>query len=111
MIAIVAVYGIAWMAETMFGAHMTEIKGVLGEMVKEYPWAYAIVLLLVSKFVNSQAAALAAIVPVALAIGVDPPTSSLPRPPATAITFCRPTQAIWRRFSSTAQVPRISAAL
>ena len=72
MIAIVAVYGIAWMAETMFGAHMSEIQGVLGEMVKEYPWAYAVVLLLVSKFVNSQAAALAAIVPVALAIGVDP---------------------------------------
>ena len=72
MIAIVAVYGIAWMAETMFGAHMSEIQSVLGEMVKEYPWAYAIVLLLVSKFVNSQAAALAAIVPVALAIGVDP---------------------------------------
>ncbi len=72
MIAIVAVYGIARMAETMFGAHMSEIQGVLGEMVKEYPWAYAIVLLLVSKFVNSQAAALAAIVPVALAIGVDP---------------------------------------
>ena len=40
MIAIVAVYGIAWMAETMFGAHMSEIQGVLGEMVKEYPWAY-----------------------------------------------------------------------
>lgn len=38
----------------MFGAHMTEIEGVLGNMVKEYPWAYAIVLLLVSKFVNSQ---------------------------------------------------------
>lgn len=32
----------------MFGAHMTEIEGVLGNMVKEYPWAYAIVLLLVS---------------------------------------------------------------
>lgn len=48
MIAIVAVYGIARMAETMFGAHMAEIESVLGEMVKEYPWAYAIVLLLVS---------------------------------------------------------------
>jgi len=72
MIAIVAVYGIAWMAETMFGAHMDQIKSVLGTMVREFPWAYAIVLLLVSKFVNSQAAALAAIVPVALAIGVDP---------------------------------------
>lgn len=72
MIAIVAVYGIAWMAETMFGAHLDQIKSVLGTLVTEYPWAYAIVLLLVSKFVNSQAAALAAIVPVALAIGVDP---------------------------------------
>ena len=72
MIAIVAVYGIAWMAETMFGAHMDEIKGTLGALVKDFPWAYAIVLLLVSKFVNSQAAALAAVVPIALGIGVDP---------------------------------------
>ncbi|WP_348235765.1 anaerobic C4-dicarboxylate transporter family protein, partial [Salmonella enterica] len=39
---------------------------------KEYPWVYAIVLLLDTKFVNSQASALAASVPVALAIGVDP---------------------------------------
>ncbi len=72
MIAIVAVYGIAWTAETMFGAHLDQIKATLGTLVKEYPWAYALILLLVSKFVNSQAAALAAIMPVALAIGVDP---------------------------------------
>ncbi len=52
MIAIVAMC-IAWMAETMFGAHMSEIQGVLGEMVKEYPWAYAIVLLLVSGLLES----------------------------------------------------------
>jgi len=72
MIALVAVYGIAWMAETMFGAHVGDLKGKLGEVVKQYPWAYALVLILVSKFVNSQAAALAAVVPVALSIGVDP---------------------------------------
>lgn len=72
MIALVAVYGIAWMAETMFGAHIEQLKVQLGELVGKYPWAYAIVLLIVSKFVNSQAAALAAVVPVALAIGVDP---------------------------------------
>ncbi len=71
MIAIVAVYGIARMAETMFGAHMSEIQGVLGEMVKEYPWAYAIVLLLVSKFVNSRQRRWRRLF-LALAIGVDP---------------------------------------
>lgn len=72
MIALVAVYGIAWMTETMFGAHIAAIKEWAGPVVKSYPWAYAVVLLIVSKFVNSQAAALAAVVPVALAIGVDP---------------------------------------
>lgn len=107
MIAIVAVYGIARMAETMFGAHMTEIKGVLGEMVKEYPWAYAIVLLLVSKFVNSQAAALAAIVPVAPPSALIRPISWLLRRPAMATIYRRPTQAIWRRSSLTAQGPPI----
>ncbi|MFN7034714.1 anaerobic C4-dicarboxylate transporter family protein, partial [Proteus mirabilis] len=58
MIAIGAVYGIAWMAETMFSAHMKEIEDALGQLVREYPWAYSVVLLLVSNFVNSQAAAL-----------------------------------------------------
>ncbi len=40
--------------------------------MKTYPWAYALALLVVSKFVNSQAAAISALVPVALAIGVPP---------------------------------------
>jgi len=72
MIAIVAVFGIAWMADTVFEANMPMLKAGLVDVVKEYPWTYAIVLVLVSKFVNSQAASVAAIVPVALAIGLDP---------------------------------------
>lgn len=110
MIAIVAVYGIAWMAETMFGAHMTEIEGVLGNMVKEYPWAYAIVLLLVSKFVNSQAAALAAIVPVALAIGVDPAYIVASAPACYGYYILPTTRAIWLLSSLTVPAPPTSAA-
>ena len=72
MIARVAVFGISWMAETMFGIHTPMMKAVLGDIVKEHPWTYAIMLLLISKFVNSQAAALVAFVPLALAIGVSP---------------------------------------
>ena len=72
MIALVAVYGISWMAETMFAVHTPMMKDVLGKMVVDYPWSYAVMLLLVSKFVNSQAAALVAFVPLALNIGVSP---------------------------------------
>ncbi|ABD71280.1 anaerobic c4-dicarboxylate membrane transporter family protein [Rhodoferax ferrireducens T118] len=72
MIAVVAVFGIAWMADTVFDAHLAELKVVLTELVKTKPWTYAIALLLVSKLVNSQAAAISAMVPVGLAIGVPP---------------------------------------
>lgn len=72
MIALVAVFGISWMAETMFAVHTPMMKATLGDVVKAYPWTYAIMLLIISKFVNSQAAALAAFVPIALGIGVEP---------------------------------------
>lgn len=72
MIALVAVYGISWMAETMFGAHLGMLKSTLGDVVKNHPWSYAVMLLLISKFVNSQGAALAAFVPLALSIDVNP---------------------------------------
>jgi anaerobic C4-dicarboxylate transporter DcuB len=72
MIAVVAVFGIAWMADTMFDAHVEQLKAMLTDVVKSQPWTYALTLLIVSKFVNSQAAAIAALVPVALSIGVHP---------------------------------------
>lgn len=72
MIALVAVFGISWMADTMFAVHTPMLKASLGEVVKEHPWTYAVMLLLISKFVNSQAAALTAFVPLALGIGVNP---------------------------------------
>jgi anaerobic C4-dicarboxylate transporter DcuB len=72
MVAVVAVFGIAWMADTMFEAHVPALKSMLTGIVKSHPWTYALMLLIVSKFVNSQAAAIAALVPVALSIGVHP---------------------------------------
>lgn len=72
MIAVVAVFGVAWMADTVFEANLPAVKAALSDMVKTAPWTYAIALLVVSKLVNSQAAAIAAMVPVGLAIGVPP---------------------------------------
>lgn len=72
MIALVAVFGISWMAETMFAVHTPMMKAFLGGIVQEHSWTYAVMLLLISKFVNSQATALVAFVPLALGIGVNP---------------------------------------
>jgi anaerobic C4-dicarboxylate transporter DcuB len=72
MIAVVAVFGVAWMADTVFEANLPGIKAALAEVVKSHPWTFALALLLVSKLVNSQAAAISAMVPLGLAIGVPP---------------------------------------
>ena len=72
MTAVFSVFGVAWMADTFFGAHIDQLEASLGGVVQQAPWAYAIVLLVVSKLVNSQAAALVAIAPIGLALGIDP---------------------------------------
>ena len=72
MVALVAIYGISWMADTMFHSHIEMLKGSLGEVMRAYPWMYIIVGMLISKFLNSQAAAAATFVPLAVQIGVDP---------------------------------------
>ena len=72
MTAIVSVYGVAWMADTYFGAYLPVMKKTLSDVVLAYPWMYAVVLFLVSKLINSQAAAVTVIVPMALSVGVDP---------------------------------------
>lgn len=72
MVAIFSVFGVAWMSDTFFKAHIGELREVLEHVVQRYPWMYALVLFLVSKLVNSQAAALTAIAPMGLSLGVDP---------------------------------------
>lgn len=72
MTAVFSVFGVAWMADTFFQFHLDALKDSLGHVVQGYPWAYALALFVVSKLVNSQAAALVAIAPVGLQLGVDP---------------------------------------
>jgi anaerobic C4-dicarboxylate transporter DcuB len=72
MTAIFAVFGVAWMADTFFSAHIDALQDSLAGVVQGAPWTYAIVLFVVSKLVNSQAAALVAVAPIGLALGVEP---------------------------------------
>ena len=72
MVAIFSVFGVAWMSDTFFQAHLETLKMALEGVVKSHPWTYAMVLFLVSKLVNSQAAALTAVAPMGLMLGVEP---------------------------------------
>ena len=70
MVAVVAIYGIAWLADTFFGNYSEEMKTMLGGVVKSYPWAIAFVFFLVSVLINSQGAVVVAMVPLAYGLGI-----------------------------------------
>jgi anaerobic C4-dicarboxylate transporter DcuB len=72
MVAVVSIFGVAWMADTFFEAHFELLKASLASVVQAQPWTYALVLFIVSKLVNSQGAAIAAIAPLGVSLGVDP---------------------------------------
>lgn len=103
MVAIFSVFGVAWMSDTFFRAHLDELKLATEGVVKSHPWTYAIVLFLVSKLVNSRAAALTAVAPMGLMLGIDPKMLIAFSRRLTAILSCRPIPAIWPASALTGQ--------
>lgn len=73
MVAVVAIYGIAWLADTYFSNYMNEMQTALAGIVESYPWSIALVFFLVSVLINSQGAVVVAMLPLAYKLGIDGP--------------------------------------
>ena len=73
MVAVVAIYGIAWLADTYFGNYMDQMKVMLSDLVTNYPWSIAFVFFLVSVLINSQGAVVVAMLPLAYELGIAGP--------------------------------------
>ena len=73
MVAVVAIYGIAWLADTYFSNYLPEMKLMLADLVKAYPWSIAFVFFLVSVLINSQGAVVVAMLPLAYSLGISGP--------------------------------------
>ena len=70
MVAVVAIYGIAWLADTYFSNYIKEIQTMLEGVVAQYPWSIAFVFFLVSVLINSQGAVVVAMLPLAYQLGI-----------------------------------------
>ena len=73
MVAVVAIFGIAWLADTFFGNYLEEMKTALSGIVSQYPWSIAFVFFLVSVLINSQGAVVVAMLPLAYSLGIPGP--------------------------------------
>lgn len=72
LVGLIALFGIAWLADTWIAANETAIVNAMGGLVEQARWAIAIAIFIVAALTTSQAAALAAIVPIGLTLGIPP---------------------------------------
>ena len=70
MVAVVAIYGIAWLSDTYFMAYKEEMMAAMKDIVHAYPWAIAFVLFAVSVLINTQGGVVVAIMPLAYSLGI-----------------------------------------
>lgn len=72
MRAIIAIFGIAWLGDTFFGAYDAMLKANISDLVTSAPWAFAIALFVLSIMVNSQGATTNTLMPLGVMLGMPP---------------------------------------
>ena len=71
MIAMIALFGIAWMADTFIANNEDAIVQALGGLAEKWPFMIAVAIFLVAGLTTSQSAATRTMVPLGLALGIS----------------------------------------
>lgn len=72
MQAVIAIFGIAWMGDTFIHGNIAALTEGIKGIVTEMPWLFAIALFVMSILLYSQAATVRAIMPLGIALGINP---------------------------------------
>jgi anaerobic C4-dicarboxylate transporter DcuA/anaerobic C4-dicarboxylate transporter DcuB len=70
MIAMIALFGIAWMADTFIANNEEALVDALGSLAENYPFTIALAIFAVAALTTSQSAATRTMVPLGLALGI-----------------------------------------
>jgi anaerobic C4-dicarboxylate transporter len=70
MVAMIALFGIAWMADTFIANNEDAIVELLGGLAEKWPFMIAIAIFAVAALTTSQSAATRTMVPLGLALGI-----------------------------------------
>ena len=70
MVAMIALFGIAWMADTFIANNEDAIVSALGSLAEKWPFMIAVAIFLVAALTTSQSAATRTMVPLGLTLGI-----------------------------------------
>jgi anaerobic C4-dicarboxylate transporter DcuA len=72
MQAVIAIFGVAWMGDTFINGNIAQLTGSIEGIVTEMPWLFGVALFVMSILLYSQAATVRAIMPLGIALGLNP---------------------------------------
>lgn len=72
VVAVIGIFGLAWLGDSFIAAHKDVIVPAIGEMAKAAPWTFAFGLFFASVLLYSQAATTRALMPLGVALGIPP---------------------------------------
>ncbi|WP_108944545.1 anaerobic C4-dicarboxylate transporter [Shewanella halifaxensis] len=73
MTAVVIIFGIAWLSDTIIGHHKSYLIESVSDIVHAHPWSFAIAMFTASVFLKSQAATLTIMLPLGFSLGIPAP--------------------------------------
>lgn len=89
MTSCICILGVAWLGSTFMDSHQLWLKNIVSTHLADSPFMLALIIMLVSCFLYSQAASTKILLPLALSIGIAPATL-ISCFPATASLFILP---------------------
>lgn len=72
VVAVIGIFGLAWLGDSFIAAHKDVIVPAIGEWAKVAPWTFAFGLFFASVLLYSQAATTRALMPLGIALGIPP---------------------------------------
>lgn len=70
MVAVIMIFGIAWMSDTVIGHNKPYIIDLIAATVRAHPWTFALAMFSFSAFLKSQAAVLSVMLPLGFELGL-----------------------------------------
>jgi anaerobic C4-dicarboxylate transporter DcuA len=72
VVAVIGIFGLAWLGDSFIGANQEAIVPAISRMTERAPWTFTIGLFAASVLLYSQAATTRALMPLGLALGIQP---------------------------------------
>ncbi len=87
MKAVIAIFGIAWLGDSFFTHYMSVFQHAIAGIITQFPWLFGVSLFFMSSLLFSQAATVRALLPLGLALGIQPLTAIALLPAINGLFF------------------------